>query len=157
MTQSPPLEIGPPRVLFICTHNSARSQMAEGLLRHLSGGRIDSHSAGTEVTAVRPLAIRSMQEIGLDISAHQSKSIYRFLTQQFHFVITVCDHAAETCPLFPGSSQRLHWSFVDPSKGVGTEEEQLTLYRHVRDQIRRRIERELLPALGVHPLPSRRA
>ena len=123
--------------------------MAEGLLRHLSGGKVEAHSAGTEVTAVRPFAIQAMHELGIDISAHQSKSIHRFLLQSFHFVITVCDHAAETCPLFPGSSQRLHWSFVDPSKGVGTEDERLALYRHVRDQIRRRIERELLPTLGV--------
>ena len=151
MTQCPTQGAGPPRVLFICTHNSARSQMAEGLLRHLSGGQVEAHSAGTEVTGVRPLALRAMDELGIDISAHQSKYIYRFLTQHFHFVITVCDHAAETCPLFPGSSQRLHWSFVDPSKGVGTEEEQLALYRHVRDQIRRRIERELLPMLGITP------
>ena len=145
------------RVLVLCTHNSARSQMAEGLLRHLSAGHVDAHSAGTEVTEVRPLAIRAMQEIGIDISGQKSKSLHPFLTQRFHFVITVCDQAAETCPLFPSSSHRLHWSFVDPSRGVGTEEERLSLYRRVRDQIRQRIERELLPELGVQLAPLRKA
>ena len=142
-------ESSPPRVLFLCTHNSARSQMAEGLLRHLSGGRVDVYSAGTETSQVRPLAIKVMAEQGINISHQRSKTLHRYLLQQFHFVITVCDQANETCPVFPGSSQRLHWSFTDPSKAVGTEEEQLKLYRHVRDSIQKRIERELLPALGL--------
>lgn len=139
----------PPRVLFLCTHNSARSQMAEALLRHLSAGRAEAFSAGTETSPVRPLAVKAMAELGIDISHQHSKTLHRYLLQQFHVVITVCDQANDTCPAFPASSRRLHWSFTDPSKAVGTEEERLHLYRHVRDAIRGRIERELLPILGL--------
>ena len=134
------------RVLFLCTHNSARSQMAEGLLRHLAGNRFAAFSAGTEATAVRPLAIRAMAELGIDISGQESKTLDRYLGEPFDAVITVCDQAAEACPVFPGAKQRLHWSFPDPSKAEGSEEEQLAVYRAVRDDIRRRIERELLRA-----------
>ena len=132
------------RVLFICTHNSARSQMAEGLLRYLSGDAFDVHSAGTEATHVRPLAIRVMNEIGVDISQQQSKTLNRYLNEHFDEVITVCDAAAEACPLFPNASHMRHWSFEDPSKASGSEEEQLAVYRRVRDEIRARIEQELL-------------
>ena len=132
------------RVLFLCTHNSARSQMAEGLLRALSGGRFAAFSAGTQATAVRPLAIRVMSEIGIDISGHASKTLTRYLDQPFDVVITVCDQANEACPVFFGARERRHWSFVDPSQATGTDEEQLAVYRHVRDEIRHRIERELL-------------
>jgi arsenate reductase len=132
------------RVLFLCTHNSARSQMAEGLLRHLAGDRCEAYSAGTEATRVRPLAIRAMAELGIDISAQESKSLDRYLGEPFDAVITVCDEANEACPVFPGAKARLHWSFPDPSRATGPEEEQLATYRAVRDAIRRRIERDLL-------------
>lgn len=133
-----------PRILFICTHNSARSQMAEGLLRHLGQGRFAAYSAGTEATHVRPLAIRVMNELDIDISGQSSKTLDQYLHETFDKVITVCDSAAEACPFFPGAQQQLHWSFPDPSKATGTEEEQLTVYRQVRDAIRARIEAELL-------------
>ena len=132
------------RVLFLCTHNSARSQMAEGLLRDLAGDRFDAYSAGTEATHVRPPAIRAMAEIGIDISCQESKTLERYLDQPFDAVITVCDAANEACPVFPGAKRRLHWSFPDPSRATGTEEEQLAVYRAVRDDIRTRIERELV-------------
>ncbi|HZS92797.1 MAG TPA: arsenate reductase ArsC [Chloroflexota bacterium] len=132
------------RVLFLCTHNSARSQMAEGLLRHLAGDRFDAYSAGTQATRVRPLAIRAMAELGIDISGQESKTLDRYLGAPFDAVITVCDQANEACPVFLGAKARLHWSFPDPSKATGTEDEQLTVYRAVRDAIRQRIETELL-------------
>ena len=132
------------RVLFLCTHNSARSQMAEGLLRHLAGDRFESHSAGTEATRVRPLAIRAMEEIGVDISGQESKTLERYQQEPFDYVITVCDDANEACPFFPGAQSRLHWSFEDPSKAEGTEEERLEVFRLVRDRINERIERELV-------------
>jgi len=132
------------RVLFICTHNSARSQMAEGLLRTLGNEHFEAYSAGTEATHVRPLAIRAMAELDIDISGQQSKTLDRYLHESFFKVITVCDSAAEACPIFPGAHGRLHWSFPDPSKATGSEEEQLAVYRSVRDAIRARIEDELL-------------
>src|SRR6266705_3070295 len=127
------------RVLFICTHNSARSQMAEGLLRYLGGERFEVFSAGTEATRVRPLAIRAMSELGIDISGQESKTLDRFVDQPFDKVITVCDQANEACPVFFGAKERLHWSFPDPSTATGTEDEQLAVYRQVRDAIRHRI------------------
>jgi arsenate reductase len=135
-------------VLFLCTHNSARSQMAEGLLRHLAGRRCEAFSAGTEATRVRPLAMQAMAEIGVDISTQESKTLERYLGEPFDAVITVCDQVNETCPVFPGAKERLHWSLPDPSRATGTEEEQLAVYRQVRDAIRERIERDLLPRLG---------
>src|SRR5216684_4774412 len=131
------------RVLFICTHNSARSQMAEGLLRHLGGEQFEVFSAGTEATFVRPLAIQAMAELGIDISGQASKTLERYLDQSFDKVITVCDQANETCPVFFGARERLHWSFPDPSKATGSEDEQFAVYRAVREAIRERIEREL--------------
>jgi len=136
---------GKRRVLFLCTHNSARSQMAEGLLWHLGGDEYEAFSAGTEATGVRPLAIRALAELGIDISGQESKTLDRYLEEPFAVVITVCDDANEACPIFPGTGQRLHWSFDDPSKATGTADEQLATYRRVRDEIRARIERELLP------------
>ena len=132
------------RVLFICTHNSARSQMAEGLLRHLGNDRFEVYSAGTEATFVRPLAIKAMADLGIDISHQQSKTLDRYLGDQFDDVITVCDTAAEACPVFPGATRQRHWSFEDPSKATGSEAEQLKVYRQVRDQILSQIENELL-------------
>lgn len=132
------------RVLFVCTHNSARSQMAEGLLRALSGDRFEAFSAGTEASHVRPLAVRAMAELGIDISHQESKRLERYLDTSFDRVITVCDQANETCPVFFGAKERLHWSFPDPSQSTGTDEEQLVVYRQVRDAIRQRIEHELV-------------
>ena len=132
------------RVLFLCTHNSARSQMAEGLLRQAGGERFEVFSAGTEATHVRPLAIKAMAELDIDISGQTSKTLQRYLREPFDEVITVCDSAAETCPVFPGALHRRHWSFPDPSRASGSEEEQLAVYRGVRDAIRARIEQELL-------------
>ncbi len=134
----------PRRVLFLCTHNSARSQMAEGLLRHLAGGRIEAHSAGTEATRVRPLAIRAMAELAIDISGQASKTLDRYLEERFDAVITVCDDANEACPVFPGAKNRLHWSFRDPSRADGSEEERLEVFRTVRDEIQARVSQELV-------------
>jgi arsenate reductase len=136
------------RILFICTHNSARSQMAEGLLRALGGDHFEVFSAGTEATQVRPLAIKAMAELGIEISKQQSKTLERYLREPFDEVITVCDTAAEACPLFPGAAKMHHWSFPDPSQATGSKAEQLAVYRHVRDAIRARIENELLQGEG---------
>ncbi|GAC1427715.1 MAG: arsenate reductase ArsC [Ktedonobacteraceae bacterium] len=137
------------RILFICTHNSARSQMAEGLLRYLASDRFDVFSAGTEATEVRPLAMKAMHEIGVNIANQHSKTLERYLHEPFDMVITVCDSAAEACPIFPGAVQRRHWSFEDPSKATGSEAEQLAVYRRIRDEIRARIENELLTTQHV--------
>jgi arsenate reductase len=134
------------RVLFLCTHNSARSQMAEGLLRRLAGDRFEVYSAGTEATSVRPEAVVAMAELGLDISGQESETLERYLGEPFDHVITVCDDANEACPVFPGAKNRLHWSFRDPSRVAGSDEERLAMFREVRDEIRARIERELAPA-----------
>ena len=136
------------RVLFLCTHNSARSQMAEGLLRHLAGDRFEAHSAGTEATQVRPLAIRAMDEIGVNISGQESKTLERYLREPFDHVITVCDDANEACPFFPGARNRVHWSFEDPSRAEGSEEERLAVFRLVRDRIRDRVQAELVDGGG---------
>ncbi len=133
------------RVLFLCTHNSARSQMAEGLLRHLAGDRFEAMSAGTEATLVRPEAIAVMGELGVDISGQESKTLERYLGEPFDYVVTVCDAANEACPVFPGARSRLHWSFRDPSQATGSEEERLGVFRAVRGEIRDRIEKELVP------------
>ena len=127
------------RVLFICTHNSARSQMAEGFLRRVAGDRFDVYSAGTEATHVRPQAIEVMAEIGIDISGQTSKTLQQYLPERWDYVSTVCDDANESCPVFPGTSDRSHSSFPDPSKATGTDAERLQVYRDVRDQIARRI------------------
>ena len=132
------------RVLFLCTHNSARSQMAEGLLRHLASEHFEVMSAGTEATHLRPLAVQAMDELGIDISAQESKTLERYLGEPFDYVITVCDDANEACPTFPGARWRLHWFFEDPSQASGTEEERLQVFRSVRDKIKERIETELL-------------
>src|ERR671910_1588418 len=132
------------KVLFLCTHNSARSQMVEGLLRHLAGDRFEVMSAGTEATSVRPEATRAMAELGVDISGQSSKALERYLGETFDYVVTVCDDANETCPVFPGARRRLHWSFEDPAQATGSEEERRRVFQSVRDQIRERIEGELL-------------
>jgi arsenate reductase len=132
------------RVLILCTGNSARSQMAEGLLRHDGGGRFEAFSAGVEPSHVRPQAIEAMREIGIDISGHRSKSVDEFAGQEFDYVITVCDNANERCPVFPGKTERIHWSFDDPAAAEGDETARLAVFRRVRDEIRARL-REFIP------------
>lgn len=127
------------RVLILCTANSARSQMAEGLLRHLAGDRFEVFSAGTRATSVNPHAIRAMAERGIDISHHRSKHLNEFLGQPFDYVITVCDAAAETCPIFPGRSERIHWSFPDPAAVEG-ESAKAEAFRAVRDGLEARFK-----------------
>ncbi len=127
------------RVLILCTGNSCRSQMAQGLFRHLSNGTYDAYSAGVSPTTVNPLAIRAMREIGIDISRHTSDSIDLYLNRDFDLVITVCDNAQENCPIFPGPKNTRHWPFEDPADARGTEEERMRVFRKVRDQIRDQI------------------
>ena len=131
------------RVLFLCTHNTARSQMAEGFLRSMAGDRFEVFSAGTEATRVRPEAISVMAEIGVNISAQESETLDRYLGETLDLVVTVCDDANEACPVFPGARERLHWSFPDPSKAAGGYEERLRAFREGRDEIWARIEGEL--------------
>ena len=126
------------QVLILCTGNSARSQMAEGILRHDGGDAFEVHSAGLRPGIVRPEAIQVMLEIDIDISGHRSKSVNEFIGQEFDAVITVCDNANEACPVFPGKTERIHRSFEDPPPpGVGSDEERLSIFRHVRDEIRK--------------------
>ena len=125
-----------PKVLILCTGNSARSQMAEGLLRHDTGDRFEVESAGTKPSQVRPEAIAVMKEIGIDISRHRSKSVDEFANQSFDYVLTVCDNAKESCPIYPGHTNRFHQNFEDPAAVNGSEEERLAAFRRVRDQIR---------------------
>ena len=128
------------QVLFVCTHNSVRSQMAEGLMNSLYGDRYEAHSAGTEPSEVNPRAVFALLELGIDISHHRSRHVNEFLSQEFDYVITVCDHARETCPVFPGGKEIIHHSFVDPSSIQGKEQEMLAAFRKIRDEIRDWIE-----------------
>jgi arsenate reductase len=125
------------RVLILCTGNSARSQMAEGLLRHDAGDRFDVYSAGTKPSQVRPEAILVMRELGIDISGQRSKSVDEFGGQKFDYVLTVCDNARESCPIFPGGASMIHESFSDPAALAGSDADRLALFRRVRDQMRR--------------------
>lgn len=134
------------KVLFVCTHNASRSQMAEGFLRHLSDDTIEVASAGTEPSELHPLAAEAMAEVGIDIGGQRAKSVDEFVEQQFDYVVTVCDEAREACPFFPNAANSLHWSFPDPSKATGSREERLGVFREVRDGIRRQVE-ELLAQL----------
>jgi len=118
--------------------------MAEGMLRDLAEDQFEVMSAGTEATHVRPQAMKVMDEIGIDISQQESKTLDRYLREPFDYVITVCDEANEACPIFPGAKNRLHWSLEDPSQATGSEEERLAVFRRVRDEIRERIEQELV-------------
>lgn len=129
----------PPRVLVLCTGNSARSQMAEGLLRHKGGTRYQVFSAGTHPSVVNPLAIEAMREVAIDISHHRSKSVDEFAEEKFDYVITVCDNANKNCPVFPGQAKRIHWSFDDPAAASGSKEERLSVFRRVRDEIAARL------------------
>ncbi len=128
----------PIRVLIVCTHNAARSQMAEALLRWMAGEAVEVHSAGTEPTTVHPLTVRVLEEVGIDASQLRSKSVDEFRDQVFDYVITVCDQAREQCPFIPGG-QQIHWSFPDPSAVDGSEEERLATFRQVRDAIAQRL------------------
>ncbi|HSD95915.1 MAG TPA: arsenate reductase ArsC [Sulfuricaulis sp.] len=127
------------RVLFLCTGNSARSQMAEGLLRTVGGADFEVHSAGTDPKGLNPLAVEAMRQIGIDISGHQSKSLERFLGEQFDYIITVCDRARDRCPTFPGDNERIHWGFEDPAAVTGSRAEQLVVFRRVRNEISERL------------------
>lgn len=124
-------------VLVLCTGNSARSQMAEGLLQNLAGEHLKVVSAGSKPSSVNPFAIEAMAERGIDISAYRSKHLGEFLTQPFDYVITVCDNAAESCPLFPGEATRIHWSFPDPAAVEGSQSAKLNAFREVRDDLQR--------------------
>jgi arsenate reductase (thioredoxin) len=138
------------RVLFICTHNSARSQMAEALLRNIAGDRYDVASAGTEATRVHPMAVDAMARRGISLESHSSKTLEPVLSQDWGYVITVCDDANEACPVFPGGKQRLHWSFPDPSSVQGSEEQR----REAFEQAARSIEKRLREWLADAPTVS---
>ncbi len=127
------------KVLFLCTGNSCRSQMAEGLLRTLAGDRFDAASAGTRPAGLNPMAVEAMREIGIDISHHRSKDVSEFDGQRFDAVITVCDRAKEACPVFPGAKTMLHWSLEDPAEAQGSPAERMAVFRRVRDEIAGRI------------------
>lgn len=128
-----------PAILVLCTGNSARSQMAEGLFRHYLGDRFEVRSAGTRPSRVRPEAIAVMAELGIDISGHWSKSVDMFLGCEFAYIFTVCDNAKETCPVFPCKAERIHWSFEDPAAVEGDEETRLSSFRQIRDEIKKRV------------------
>lgn len=127
------------KVLILCTGNSARSQMAEGLMRHEAGDRFEVASAGTHPTELRPEAVAVMKELGIDISSHRSKSVDEFAGRDFDYVITVCDHARDACPVFPGNAERLHWPFDDPASATGSAEQRKAQFRRVRDEIHARL------------------
>lgn len=128
------------RVLFLCTGNSCRSQMAEGWLRHFAGDRFVALSAGTNPVGVNPQAVEVMQEVGIDISHQQSKHVAEFQGRRLHYVITVCDHAQASCPTEPRGDVRLHWSFDDPAHAQGSALERLQVFRRVRDEISKQIQ-----------------
>ena len=135
------------RVLILCTGNSCRSQMAEGILRHYGSDKFEVESAGSEPSQVNPLAIQVMDEIGIDISHHRSKHVKEFLGKHFHYIITVCDKANESCPIFPGPSIRLHWSFPDPPHSRQINEEVLNEFRKVRDSIHSKFKNAAIKGL----------
>ncbi len=142
------------RALILCTGNSARSQMAEGLLRHDAAERFEVESAGIKPSSVRPEAMIAMRELGIDISGHRSKSVEEFDGQHFDYVITVCDSARESCPVFLGSATRLHHSFDDPAALNGSEEQRLALFRRVRDELRSYLA-EFAGSTSANTNPSR--
>jgi arsenate reductase len=129
----------PIRVLFLCTGNSARSQMAEGLLRSLGGADFEVFSAGTDPKGLNPLAVEVMREANIDISRQESKSLERYLGQQFDYIITVCDRARDNCPTFPGDNERIHWGYDDPAAATGSHTEQLAVFRRIRNEIGERL------------------
>jgi arsenate reductase (thioredoxin) len=129
-----------PKVLFLCTGNSARSQMAEGFLRNMAGDYFEALSAGIEPKGLNPLAVEVMREIGIDISHHRSKDVREFLGSPIPYIITVCGNAKEHCPIFPGTFTYMHWGIEDPAAVQGTEEEKLSMFRQIRDQIGSRVK-----------------
>ena len=133
-----------PKVLFLCTGNSARSQMAEGLLRHFAGNDYEVLSAGTNPTGLNPLAVEAMREIGIDISRQSSKNVSQFVGLSIPYVVTVCDRAKESCPIFPGRSQFVSWSFDDPAAVTGTPENKLAAFRRVRDEMAEHIRKHFV-------------
>ena len=135
-------------VLILCTGNSARSQMAEGLLRDMAGDRIEVASAGVAPTHVRPEAIEAMKEIRIDISNHRSKSIDELITRAFDYVITVCDNANQHCPVFPGACRRIHWSIEDPAAVAGDDETRLEAFRSARNELRERLDKFIEDEVG---------
>jgi arsenate reductase (thioredoxin) len=140
------------RVLILCTGNSARSQMAEGLLREMAGERFEVESAGVNPSRVRDEAVEAMREVGIDISGHRSKSADEFVGQDFDYIITVCDNARETCPVFPGHAERIHRSFEDPpSPGAADHSSMMAIFRRVRDEIRAWLKDEFIPAASAPP------
>jgi arsenate reductase len=144
----------PIRVLFVCTGNSARSQMAEAILRRLGGADFDVSSAGTHPGGVNPLTVRALGEIGIDWSGARSKSVNEFLDQSFDYVITVCDQAREVCPVFPGAGESVHWGFDDPAASVGTDEERMLVFRRVLGEINLRIMPFVEVARRAHGIPT---
>ena len=139
-----------PKVLFLCTGNSARSQMAEGFLRHFAGEQFEVLSAGTNPGTLNPLAVQAMAELGIDISRQTSKNVTQFLRVPIQSVVTVCDNAKESCPVFSGAGRLLHWSFEDPAAAGGTNEEKLAVFRKIRDQIEARIKQEFCKMGATH-------
>lgn len=127
------------KVLILCTANSARSQMAEGLLRHIAGDTVDVFSAGRAPSSVNPFAIKAMRARGIDIASHRSDHIEQYLDREFDFVITVCDSAAESCPVFPGRAERIHWSFPDPAAVTGDESAVLQSFNDIRDGLEKKL------------------
>jgi arsenate reductase len=142
------------KILFMCTGNSARSQMAEALARVLGGGLVESFSAGTEPKPLHPLAVKVMAEVGIDISTHRSKGLDQFLDQDFDYVISVCARAAETCPAWPTSREQIRWHFDDPAAVDRDEERQLRVFRRVRNEIQQRLSLMLLAAKVPVKLPK---
>lgn len=128
------------KIIFICTANSCRSQMAEGLLREMSNGQFEVYSAGTSPSFVNPLTVKVMGELGIDISAQRSESIDDYIGDEFDYVITVCGRAEEECPMFPGNAKRIHWPIDDPAEANGTDDNILKAFREARDDLKRRIE-----------------
>ena len=158
MTQEEaPAITDPIRVLFVCTHNSARSQIAEALLTRDGGGDFEVHSAGTEVTRVNPFAVRVLEDDGIDWSGARSKSVTDFLGQRFDYVITVCDSARAVCPVFPGSSMTVHWDLDDPSEVEGTEAERLAAFRRTKAEVSGRLGPFIDDALRAVGRPERHA
>lgn len=150
-----PMSDAPIRVLFVCTHNSARSQIAEALLGRFGGADFSVLSAGTEVTRVNPYAIRVLDEVGIDWSGARSKSITEFLDQHFDYIITVCDRARATCPVFPGSTNTMHWGLDDPSEVEGTDDEKLAAFRRTETEVSARLRPFIEVALRAAGRPRR--
>jgi arsenate reductase len=138
-----------PKVLFLCTGNSARSQMAEGYLRQVAGDRYEVLSAGIRPKGLNPLAVEAMREVGIDISQQQSKDVREFLGTAVQYVVTVCDNAKEHCPIFPGTFKFLHWSFEDPAAAMGSHDQRLAVFRQVRDRIKAHIDGEFVEKLAA--------